>query len=204
MGKYHFPPQKTGQEYVDAADELCAVTEFRCERLPKRWENSLNEIIKIAKKIRRKVRQANSIRISTKGDMTTDELVKAVNKRIELNQKAKILFSAYDAEFATLMRKINLKSYEAKRLKELLSIIIAELNREPGVKIELTARMGLNDIQYETMNGIHVEKLMLTSANVDNWLEIRNKSEKAISEKLTKDYNFLHSLKKKKDENSLK
>ena len=66
MGKYHFPPQKTGQEYVDAADELCAVTEFRCERLPKRWENSLNEIIKIAKKIRRKVRQANSIRISTK------------------------------------------------------------------------------------------------------------------------------------------
>ena len=173
-------------------------------RLPKRWENSLNEIIKIAKKIRRKVRQANSIRISTKGDMTTDELVKAVNKRIELNQKAKILFSAYDAEFATLMRKINLKSYEAKRLKELLSIIIAELNREPGVKIELTARMGLNDIQYETMNGIHVEKLMLTSSNVDNWLEIRNKSEKAISEKLTKDYNFLHSLKKKKDENSLK
>lgn len=198
MGKYYTPPHETGKEYVLAIDELCGLTAFRCERLPRDWgKYTLDPLVNCINEIQMLVHDANRVRIDPK-TMDKNTLAKNIEKRIESNEKALQRFDYYDTKFDELMRKIDLLKYETERLRIILAGIIKKAIEESDKKsekeIKIEGRLGLNDISYTSTSGTKTIKLMLTHKNVEHWLIVRRKAGKLLSEKISRDYKFLKSV----------
>ena len=195
--KYQKPPV-SGREYVDVTREFCNITHARCERLPKRWkETILLPLIRIADEIESITRRANKIYLNEK-NLSREDLIRGYGERIHLLTEAVTLFSDFDAKFERMMGKIDIGRNESLRLKNILISIIKEMQEtHPEYKeLTITVRSHGDEMEYISMAGNRYMKLKLTQKNINHWLDLENSSLGYIRRRIEQDKRAVAGLNK--------
>lgn len=195
MGKQYKKQEPTGREYVDKTKEFAGITTYRCSVLPKRWEMLTMPLVEHANKAEDLVVMANKVYISPK-NQSVEDLIEAYKARRTYLTEALRVFAAYDIKFERLVRHINIRGTEKRRLKNvLLSVIEAEQAKDPSLqKIEINVISRMDEMQYESAYGDVKLKLKLTPKNKKYWLAAENEAIELIKKRIEADNYALKKL----------
>ena len=195
--------EKNGNAFVEEIKNFTDWTVFYAGKLPKRWKwTILMPLIQKAMEIEDHVIAGNSIYVNMKE--SDEEIIRALESRVEEFQKAYRIFNEYDRAFERMMRNTDLIKDEYQRIREILwRIIRREMENDPEVShIDIKVNAGFNDMTYTSLNGKQMHHYGLTSKNKEHWIDVELNAKELLRERIEKDRAIIASIRKRSASNT--